>query len=94
MEQITREEAVNTIHKTKNSIFTVTFVKKDGSLRKMNCRKGVKKYLKGSGKPSTTHHIPKYITVFDMVKKGYRTINVTTIQALNIAGQSYEVAQC
>ena len=32
---------------TKGKFFTVEFVKKDGTLRKMNCRLGVAKDLKG-----------------------------------------------
>ena len=59
-------------------IFSVTFTKKDGTQRDMVARSGVKKHLKGDG-PSTTAHIPKYFTVFDMQKAAYRTINIETI---------------
>ena len=60
-------------------IFSVTFTKKDGTLRDMIARSGVKKHLKTDGTPSTTSHIPKYFTVFDMQKEAYRNINVETI---------------
>ena len=55
-------------------IFTVEFVKKDGTVRKMNARLGVKKHLKGGSlafDPSERNLLP----VFDMQKEGYRMIN-------------------
>lgn len=60
----------------KGRIFTVTFVKKDGSIRKMNCRTGVTKFLKG-GKRTTDPN--KYIIVFDMQNNAYRAVNKETI---------------
>ena len=60
-------------------IFSVTFTKKDNSLRNMIARSGVKKHLKTENTPSTTAHIPKYFTVFDMQIGQYRTINIETI---------------
>lgn len=65
------------IKSTQGRFFTVTFRKQNGQLRKMNCRLGVKKHLKG-GK-STTAGYDNYITVFDMVSHQYRTINLDTI---------------
>lgn len=50
---------------------TVTFKKKDGSIRVMNCRLGVTKHLKGG---ASTLNPEKYITVYDMQSKGYRAI--------------------
>jgi len=57
-------------------IITVTFVKKNGEVRKMNCRMGVTKHLKGG--VSTLDPL-QYITVFDMAKGEYRAINRGTI---------------
>lgn len=56
------------VNETNGKFFSVDFIKKDGSIRKMVCRKGVKKYLKGGDKktPNTV------ITVFDVNKKEYR----------------------
>ena len=42
-----REEVREFINSMRNRYFTVEFIKKDGSLRTMNCQKGVKKHLKG-----------------------------------------------
>jgi len=75
----------NLINSTKGRFFTVEFEKKNGEVRVMNARLGVKKHLK-TGDPSTTAHIPKYVTVFDTVKGNYRNINLETIRALNIDG--------
>jgi hypothetical protein len=55
---------------------TVTFLKKDGTVRKMNCRLGVTKHLKGG---ESTLDADQYVTVFDMAKGAYRAINRDTI---------------
>jgi hypothetical protein len=67
-------------------IFTVEFVKKDGTVRKMNARLGVKKHLKGGSlafDPSERNLLP----VFDMQKEGYRMINASTILTIKIGGR-------
>ena len=67
-------------------IFTVEFIKKDGTLRKMNARLGVKKYVKGVGlafNPTERNLLP----VFDMQKEAYRMINASTIQKIKIGGK-------
>lgn len=66
-------------------IFTVDFYKKNGKLRKMNCRFGVSKYLKGG--INATAHIEKYVNVFDLKAQGYRKINLETIK--RIAGRGF-----
>lgn len=66
------------IKKTNGRIFSVTFVKKDGSIRKMTARLGVKKDLKGVGlKFDPTKR--SLVVVFDMHKRAYRMINLQTI---------------
>jgi hypothetical protein len=67
---------VEKILNSKGKIFTVTFTKKDGSTRVMNCRLGVTKHLKGG---ESTLNPNEYITVYDMQNKGYRAINRQTI---------------
>jgi hypothetical protein len=55
---------------------TVTFVKKTGEVRTMNCRVGVTKHLKGG----VSYVNPEqYVTVYDMQSEGYRSINRDTI---------------
>jgi hypothetical protein len=67
---------VDRILNSNGKIFSVEFIKKDGSRRLMNCRLGVTKHLKGG---SSTLDPNQYITVYDMQSKGYRAINVDTI---------------
>lgn len=59
-----------------NGFVTVTFRKADGTIRKMNCRMGVTKHLKGG---KSTLDAAKYVTVYDMAKAAYRAINRDTI---------------
>jgi len=62
-----------------NKIATVTFVKRHtGELRRMNCRLGVTRYLKGTG-PAYDASAHKLLTVFDMQKKAYRSIPVENV---------------
>jgi hypothetical protein len=62
--------------------FSVKFVKKDGSIRQMNCRLGVVKHLRGGERT-----LPRdYIVAFDVnadEKGGYRAINPATVLAVN-----------
>jgi hypothetical protein len=75
-----------------NNIFTVDFIKKDGSLRKMNCRLGVKKHLKGGElkyNPTEKNLLP----VFDMEKQSYRMINVSTIKEIRYNHQNFIIEE-
>ncbi len=62
-----------------NKFFTISFIKKDGTLRKMNARLGVTKHLKG-GKKSYNPDDFNYLTVFDLGKKQDRTVNLNTVK--------------
>jgi hypothetical protein len=73
-----------------NKIFSVEFVKKDGSLRKMVCRLGVKKHLKG-GELGYDAEALNYLTVFDLQSEEYRTINVNTLKSITFEGNTYEI---
>jgi hypothetical protein len=87
------------IHKTKvsdlfklfpNRIFSCVFVKKNGEIRTMNCRLGVKKGVRGTGK-SISSPSNSYVTVFDMNKDQFRVINLETMIMINIGGKQYYV---
>ena len=72
------------------AIFSVTFIKKDGSERKMVCRKGVKKGVTGKGlsyDPDSRNNV----IVYDMQKKAFRTINLDTIIDVNANGDQIVV---
>lgn len=62
-------------NEVKGNFFRACFVKKDGTIREMTARFGVKKYLKG-GELSYNPESHNYIVVFDIEKKEYRTINL------------------
>lgn len=62
---------------------TVEFIKKDGSIRKLNGRTGVTKHLKGG--VSTINH-DKFMVIYDTVAKGYRCINKSTILSVSCNG--------
>lgn len=71
------------IEQSNGKMVTVSFIKKDGSLRVLNGRIGVKKYLKG-GKINT--NTDEYINIYDVKNQGYRSINRNTIVALRVQG--------
>lgn len=91
---MTTEEAANIIEASNGAFLTVEFVKRTtGETRVMNCRTGVKKHLKG-GERAYDPAEHRLICVFDMVKGGYRSINVDTITRLTIGGTTHTVEPC
>jgi len=82
---IDKLEAYVRMIETDGKIFSVKFIKKDGSLRKMICRLGVKKNLTGEGlkfDPIKKRLLP----VFDMRKNDYRMINLAGIKSIKAQG--------
>ena len=92
MKTIDRDTAKQYIYKTKGKIFSAVFTKKNGEKRKMVCRQGVAKYVKGIGlkfKPEERN----LIGVFDMHKKAYRFINTTTLEQIKVQGKTYKIKE-
>lgn len=79
-------ELATIVAQSNGKIVTVTFTKKDGSLRVMTCRLGVTKHLKGG---ESTLDGSQYLTVFDMAKQAYRAINKDTIVSVRANGEEY-----
>jgi hypothetical protein len=79
-----REELLQKISLLNGKFFSVEFIKKDNTIRKMNCRTGVKKYLVSNGrKIKTTAPLENGILkVYDLGAKGYRSINIDTIKSI------------
>ena len=75
-----------------NNIFTVDFIKKDGTLRTMNCRLGVTRHLKG-GELGYNAAEKNLLPVFDMVAGAYRMINVSTIIEIRFKKQIIKVTE-
>jgi len=91
-ERITKLDAANMVSDyNEGTIFTVTFVKRgDGSLREMNCRKGVKKHIK-DGILKFDPKKKNLVSVFDMQKKEYRMISLENITKVVMKGKTYIV---
>lgn len=100
MEQITASQAFALLNEHKangmGKVFSVSFAKKDGSHRDMQCRFGVKSYLKGgtwangtAGKPSD-HALA---IVYDMANNGYRSIPINRLHRLKLNKQEFKVIQ-
>ena len=87
--KLKRENVKKLLQDTKGRFFEVTFVKKDGSIRRMNARLGVKKYLKGGLYSGRNHE--NLIPVYDMVNQGYRSVNINTVVGVNFNNTHYEV---
>ena len=82
--------AIDIIFDIDQEFFTVEFIKKDKSLRKMNCRKGVKKHLKG-GHLRFDPFKKGLLPVFDLQKQGYRMISLKSLVSLTFAKTRYEI---
>lgn len=70
----------------KGNFFRACFLKKDGTIREMTARFGVKKHLKG-GKLGYNAEALNYIIVFDVEKEAYRTINMDKLIFLRYNGK-------
>lgn len=90
MKIVNKDQAKNLINSSKGKFFTVEFTKKNGDLRKMNCRKGVKKHLQG-GSLAFDPNSKGLVVVFDAQKKAYRMININTLQSVTIDKATYSV---
>ena len=75
------------IDSTRGKFFVVQFVKKDLTVRRMVCRLGVKKWLTGTGRTLEKENL---ITVYDVVNKGYRNVNLETIQSIKCGKVLFE----
>ena len=68
--------------------FTVSFIKRDGSLRVMPARLGMQRNLSGKGmsfNPATKQLMP----VWSTKDQGYRMVNLATVTELKIGNKTY-----
>lgn len=63
----------------KGKFFSVSFIKKDNTVRNMVCRLGVKSYLKGGARTAPNTNI----VVFDTQKKEYRSFDPDSVILVN-----------
>lgn len=91
MKTINKKQALDLIQQSNGKTFSVIFTKKDKTKRLLNGRTGVKKGVKGTGmayNPLSKGLLP----IYDMQKKGFRMINLETIEALKINKTEYIVS--
>ncbi len=95
-QQISRALAAQMITEANGSqFFSVTFHKKDGSLREMVCRKGVHKHTKGGSlgyNPSEKGLVGVWEANTDQPEKAYRMINLKGLVAVKMNGNVFTVA--
>jgi hypothetical protein len=68
---MTKSVAKAVLSRTNGKFFTVTFEKKDGTVRTLNGRLSVKAHLHGG---SRTTNPDDYAVVYDVHAKGYRAV--------------------
>jgi hypothetical protein len=86
MERLARLDTI--IERNKGKILGLTFTKKDGTIRRMNGIFGVRKFLKGGVFNGDRR---KYIVIWDMQKRDYRSVNRFTISELRTGKQVYRL---
>lgn len=67
--------------------FSITFVKADGTTRKMVCRLGVTQHKGGKSSDQFNYSL---LTVYDVQSKGYRNINLETVEEYTVGGQTFK----
>lgn len=86
----TIQEAVKVIKNSRGKFARATFRKKDGEIRHMNFRLGVRKGVTGQGMAYNPED-RGLITVYDVQKRAYRMINVEGLIEVRAAGQTWKV---
>lgn len=85
MEYIDRSKVQAVISSQGSRMFSVTFRKKDGTLRKLNTRRGVRAKLAGGR--STLKDSPVYRTAYDLQKHAWRCFNIERVVEIRAQGK-------
>ena len=89
--KVTLAEAIAIVMSQEGRMMSVEFIKRtNGEVRQMNCRTGVRKHLTGEG-AKYNFSDKGLISVFDLQKNGYRTINAKAITKVRAGGREYIV---
>jgi len=90
-----RSKVIQIIKALGNQIFGVTFIKKNGDVRIMNCRARVRKYAKGINPGGSAKIDNSQFTVYEMTGKrgpeNYRSVNLDTITSIKCYGIKAEI---
>ena len=76
------------VKSSKGKFFSADFIKADGSKRKIVARVGCHIGVKGTSNRKQKEHL---IAVYEPKTKGWRTINVDTLQQFSCGGLSWKV---
>lgn len=95
-----RNKLLTLIKSLGGSIFNITWVKKDGTIRNANVRRHVN--LFNSGRPSPAHSLgSSYVLVYLVPKMegntftyetGWRLVNLETVTQINAKGKQYDIS--
>jgi hypothetical protein len=89
---LNKEQLRYILKNSKGKIMTIAYRKKDGTLRTINTRTGVKKDITGKG---LTYNPDEYgyVILWDLNKKAYRTVNTNTVTTLKGGGEIYKIQE-
>jgi hypothetical protein len=92
IQNLNTKELKEILLNTNGKIFSVSFIKKNGELRDMVARLGVRSRAKNPDKKSLAmlNKSKPYILVFDFQKDEYRIVNYETIQRIKFKNTLYE----
>ncbi len=87
------EEKRKLLDSAKGQYFSVTFVKANGEIREMTCKKWERRFLRGEPGENKNNcaHKPNLYTVAEQAVEGYRTINLETLKKVKINKRTYEI---
>ena len=90
MTNYTIEQKRAILDQAKGTFFSVTFVKKDGSLREMSGKKWEAKHLRGKQGENVNPvaHKPEYYTMAEN-GVGFRNVNLNTLKKAVVRGRTY-----
>ena len=89
---IKRENLKDFIDNNKGKVMTIVFRKKNGTIRTLNTRTGVKKNITGKGLTYSPEDYG-YLILWDLLKGGYRTVTLSTIEHVKANRQVYPVVE-
>ena len=78
------------VERNAGKIISITYMKKDGSVARMNGIYGVRRFLKGG---TFKGDRSLYIVIWDVAKRDYRSVNRTGIMELRAGGQVYKIGE-
>ena len=84
----TSDELKAMVKSTKGRFFSAEFIKANGSKRKIIARVGCHIGVKGVGRKNTKENL---VTVYEPKVKGWRTINLGTLQNFNCGNFAWKV---